>query len=163
RRRSDLWPGNDRTRGYNALKSILGELYDLKIRYFVEVNFDGFKKLVDAVGGVTINVQVPVSDDEFPGTDGRTQRLYIPSGLQHMDGDQALRYARSRHTSTHFDRGARPPRALPAPRPAPRRGPPPAARLALAPPADGSAGAHPEAARPRRRLEVDRPDGHPGE
>jgi LCP family protein required for cell wall assembly len=112
RRRSDLWPGNDRTRGYNALKSILGELYDLKIRYFVEVNFDGFKKVVDAVGGVTINVQVPVSDDEFPGTTGRTQRLYIPSGLQHMDGEQALRYARSRHTSTDFDRGARQQRVL---------------------------------------------------
>jgi len=112
RRRSDLWPGNDRTRGYNALKSILGELYDLKIRYFVEVNFDGFKKVVDAVGGVTINVQVPVSDDEFPGTTGRAQRLYIPSGLQHMDGEQALRYARSRHTSTDFDRGARQQRVL---------------------------------------------------
>ena len=112
RRRSDLWPGNDRTRGYNALKSVLGELYDLKIRYFVEVNFDGFKKVVDSVGGVTINVQVPVSDDEFPGTTGRTQRLYIPSGLQHMDGEQALRYARSRHTSTDFDRGARQQRVL---------------------------------------------------
>ncbi|HEX7347850.1 MAG TPA: LCP family protein, partial [Candidatus Limnocylindrales bacterium] len=112
RRRSDLWPGNDRTRGYNALKSILGELYDLKIRYFVEVNFEGFKKVVDAVGGVTINVQVPVSDDEFPGTTGRKQRLYIPTGLQHMDGDQALRYARSRHTSTDFDRGARQQRVL---------------------------------------------------
>jgi LCP family protein required for cell wall assembly len=112
RRRSDLWPGNDRTRGYNALKSILGELYDLKIRYFVEVNFSGFKKVIDSVGGVTVNVQVPVSDDEFPGLTGRTQRLYIPSGLQHMDGEQALRYARSRHTSTDFDRGARQQRVL---------------------------------------------------
>jgi polyisoprenyl-teichoic acid--peptidoglycan teichoic acid transferase len=112
RHRADLWPGNDRTRGYNALKSMIGELYDLKIRYFVEVNFDGFKKVVDSVGGVTINVQVPVSDDQFPGTDGRTQRLYIPSGLQHMDGAQALRYARSRHTSTDFDRAARQQRVL---------------------------------------------------
>ncbi len=112
RRRRDLWPGNDRQRGYNALKAIMGELYDLKIRYFVEVNFDGFKKVVDSVGGVTINVQVPVSDDQFPGTTGRVQRLYIPSGLQHMDGDQALRYARSRHTSTDFDRGARQQRVL---------------------------------------------------
>jgi LCP family protein required for cell wall assembly len=112
RRRSDLWPGNDRTRGYTALKSILGELYDLKIRYFVEVNFNGFKKVVDAVGGVTINVQVPVSDDAFPGIKGRSQRLYIPSGLQHMDGEQALRYARSRHTSTDFDRSARQQRVL---------------------------------------------------
>jgi LCP family protein required for cell wall assembly len=112
RRRSDLWPGNDRTRGYNSLKAVMGELYDLKIRYFVEVNFDGFKKVVDALGGVTINVQVPVVDDTFPGTTGRTQRLYIPSGIQHMDGDQALRYARSRHTSTDFDRGARQQRVL---------------------------------------------------
>jgi LCP family protein required for cell wall assembly len=112
RRRSDLWPGNDRTRGYNALKSVLGELYDLEIRYFVEVNFDGFKRVIDSVGGVTINVQVPVVDDQFPGSTGRAQRLYIPSGLQHMDGEQALRYARSRHTSTDFDRGARQQRVL---------------------------------------------------
>jgi LCP family protein required for cell wall assembly len=112
RRRSDLWPGNDRQRGYNALKGILGELYDMKIRYFVEVNVAGFKKVVNSVGGVTINVQVPVVDDQYPGSSGRTQRLYIPSGLQHMDGDQALRYARSRHTSTDFDRGARQQRVL---------------------------------------------------
>ena len=112
RRRSDLWPGTDRTRGYNALKAVIGELYGLDIRYFVEVNFNGFKKVVDAVGGVTINVQVPVVDDQFPGTNGRAQRLYIPSGIQHMNGDQALRYARSRHTSTDFDRGARQQRVL---------------------------------------------------
>ena len=112
RHRSDLWPGNDRTRGYNALKAIIGNLYGLDIKYFVEVNFDGFTKVIDALGGVTINVQVPVVDDTFPGTTGRTQRLYIPSGIQHMDGDQALRYARSRHTSSDFDRGARQQRVL---------------------------------------------------
>jgi LCP family protein required for cell wall assembly len=112
RNRSDLWPGNDRTRGYNALKAAMGELYQLDVRYFVEVNFDGFKKVVDAMGGVTINVQMPVVDDRFPGSTGRTQRLYIPSGIQHMDGEQALRYARSRNTSTDFDRGARQQRVL---------------------------------------------------
>jgi LCP family protein required for cell wall assembly len=112
RNRSDLWPGNDRTRGYNALKSVMSELYGLDVRYFVEVNFEGFKKVVDAMGGVTINVQMPVVDDRFPGSTGRAQRLYIPSGIQHMDGEQALRYARSRNTSTDFDRGARQQRVL---------------------------------------------------
>ncbi len=112
RGRSDLWQGNDRTRGYNALKAMMGELYDLDVKYFVEVNFDGFRKVVDAVGGVTINVQVPVVDDAFPGSTGRSQRLYIPSGIQHMDGEQALRYARSRNSSTDFDRGARQQRVL---------------------------------------------------
>jgi len=112
RNRSDLWPGNDRTRGYNALKAILGNLYGLDIKYFVEVNFQGFKQVVDAVGGVTINVQIPVSDDRFPGDNGQLMRLYIPSGIQYMDGAAALRYARSRHGSTDFDRGQRQQRVL---------------------------------------------------
>jgi LCP family protein required for cell wall assembly len=111
RNREDLYPGSNRTRGYNGLKAVLGELYGLDIKYFVEVNFEGFKKVVDAIGGVTVNVQVPVVDDQYPGERG-TARLYIPSGLQHMNGSQALRYARSRHTSDDFDRGARQQRLL---------------------------------------------------
>jgi polyisoprenyl-teichoic acid--peptidoglycan teichoic acid transferase len=112
RNREDLWPGTDRTRGYNALKGILGELYDLDIRWFVEVNFEGFRQVVDTLGGVQINVQIPVSDDRFPGEDGRLRRVYIPSGPQHMTGDEALEYARSRHTSSDFDRGRRQQRVL---------------------------------------------------
>ena len=108
RNRADLFPGTDRTRGYNGLKAILGNLYGLDIKYFVEVNFEGFKKVVDALGGVTINVQIPVVDDRYPGDGGSLERIYIPSGIQHMNGAQALRYARSRHTSTDFDRGAAP-------------------------------------------------------
>jgi len=112
RLRADLWPGSDTTRGYNALKSVIGELYGLEIKYFVEVDFDGFKAVVDAVGGVTVNVQVPVVDDTYPAGLARNLRLYIPSGIQHMDGTQALRYARSRNTSSDFDRGARQQRIL---------------------------------------------------
>lgn len=112
RLRADLWPGSDTTRGYNALKSVIGELYGLDIKYFVEVDFEGFKSVVDAVGGVTVNVQLPVVDDTYPAGVARNLRLYIPSGIQHMDGTQALRYARSRNTSTDFDRGARQQRIL---------------------------------------------------
>ena len=114
-RRTDFYPaipGVTGGPGYNGLKAILGNLYGLDIKYFVEVNFDGFKKIVDALGGVTINVQIPVVDDHFPGLYGTLQRLYIPAGLQHMDGAAALRYARSRHTSSDFDRGARQQRVL---------------------------------------------------
>jgi LCP family protein required for cell wall assembly len=112
RLRSDLYPGTSKTRGFNGLKSILGYLYNLDIKYFVEVNFDGFKKIVDLMGGVTINVQVPVSDDRYPSDFGRLARVYIPSGIQHMDGAAALRYARSRHGSNDFDRGQRQQRVL---------------------------------------------------
>jgi LCP family protein required for cell wall assembly len=112
RLRSDLYPGTSKTRGFNGLKSLLGYLYDLDIKYFVEVNFDGFKQIVDLMGGVTINVQVPVSDDRYPSDFGRLARVYIPSGIQHMDGAAALRYARSRHGSNDFDRGQRQQRVL---------------------------------------------------
>ena len=110
--RSDLFPGTSKTRGYNGLKAIMGNLYGLDVKYFVEVNFDGFRKVVDVMGGVTINVQVPVSDDRFPSINGGLRRVYIPSGIQHMDGAEALRYARSRHGSSDFDRGARQQRVL---------------------------------------------------
>jgi LCP family protein required for cell wall assembly len=112
RNRADLFPGTSVTRGYNGLKAIMGNLYGLDIRYFIEVNFEGFKSVVDTLGGVTINVQIPVVDDRYPGDSGSLERIYIPSGIQHMNGAQALQYARSRHTSSDFDRGQRQQRLL---------------------------------------------------
>jgi LCP family protein required for cell wall assembly len=113
RNRADLVPGTDVTRGYNGLKMVLGQLYGLDIKYFVEVNFDGFKQVVDAMGGVTINVQIPVVDEAYPADTGRLARVYIPAGLQHMTGTEALVYARSRHSGLgDFDRAARQQRVL---------------------------------------------------
>jgi LCP family protein required for cell wall assembly len=105
-------PGITGGPGYNGLMSILGNLYQLDIHYFIEVNFAGFQEVVDAVGGVTVDVDVPVLDDTFPLFDGSHERLYIPAGTQHMDGVTALQYARSRHGSSDFDRGARQQRVL---------------------------------------------------
>jgi LCP family protein required for cell wall assembly len=110
--RPDLFPGNNAQRGYRALKDTLGYLYGISIPYYAEVNFDGFEKLVDAVGGVTINVQFPVLDDYFPGDNGSHLRVYIPAGIQHMSGAQALIYARSRHGSIDYDRSQRQQRVL---------------------------------------------------
>jgi polyisoprenyl-teichoic acid--peptidoglycan teichoic acid transferase len=114
RKRDDLFPGDPKKNlpGYNGLKAILGNLYGLDIKYFVEVNFDGFQRVVDQMGGVTINVQMPVTDDRFPSVDNSLRRIYIPSGIQHMTGAAALQYARSRHGSNDFDRGIRQQRVL---------------------------------------------------
>jgi LCP family protein required for cell wall assembly len=104
---SSAFPGPRATRGYTGLKAILGNLYGLDIKYYVEVNFDGFKKVVDALGGVTVNVQIPLSDDNFPQPGDRRLRLYVPAGMQHMTGAEALMYARSRKSTSDFERGAR--------------------------------------------------------
>jgi len=110
--RSDAFPGTPQTRGYNGLKSILGYLYGLDIQYYVEVNFEGFEKVVDALGGVTVNVQVPVLDDNFPEPGGHRERLYVAPGVQHMTGAQALEYSRSRKSTSDFERAARQQRVL---------------------------------------------------
>jgi LCP family protein required for cell wall assembly len=112
--RNDWFPGNRKNHipGLNGLKAMLGNLYGLDIKYFVEVNFDGFKSVVDALGGVTINVQVPVLDDNFPQAGGARLRLFIPAGIQHMDGLEALQYARSRKSTSDFERAARQQRVL---------------------------------------------------
>ena len=112
--RPDWFPGDKSKHipGLNGLKAILGSLYGLDIKYYVEVNFSGFKDVVNALGGVTINVQVPVLDDNFPQQDGKRQRLFIPAGIQHMNGQQALDYARSRKSTSDFERAARQQRVL---------------------------------------------------
>jgi LCP family protein required for cell wall assembly len=113
RNRSDLWPGKTaQARGFNALKAILGKLYGLDIRYYVKVDFGGFKDVINTIGGVQINVQMPVYESQFPAGNGSLSRVYIPAGPQHMSGGDALRYARSRHRSTDFDRGRRQQRVL---------------------------------------------------
>ncbi len=110
RARPDIFPGG-KLSGYQALKDTLGGLYGMQIQYFVEVDFGGFTQVVDALGGVTINVQLPVVDDYYPGDDGAL-RVYIPTGVRHMTGAEALVYARSRHGSSDFDRAARQQRVI---------------------------------------------------
>jgi LCP family protein required for cell wall assembly len=104
----NLFPGGDKVRGYAALKGALGELLGIDIRYYLEVDFTGFTKVVDTLGGVTIDVQLPVADYHYPTDDGRgALKLYIPPTIQHMDGAESLAYARSRHQSNDFDRAQR--------------------------------------------------------
>ena len=66
------------------------------------------------MGGVQINVQIPVAESQYPVSPGVLTRIYIPAGPQHMTGAEALRYARSRHRAAggDFDRGRRQQRVL---------------------------------------------------
>ena len=105
---ASLFPFPDGQRGPEALKGALGTLYGIDIPWYVEVDFKGFRQVVDTLGGVTVRVDLPVQDDHYPQEFGRgATRLYIPATIQHMSGDAALAYARSRHGSNDFDRAQR--------------------------------------------------------
>ncbi len=81
--------------------------FGLKIDYYARINFRGFEKIVDTLGGVDVNVENAIRDDEYPTEDYETMRIYIPAGRQHMNGKVALQYARSRHSENDFGRAKR--------------------------------------------------------
>jgi LCP family protein required for cell wall assembly len=88
--------------------STISKVLDIPIHYYVRVNFTGFKDVVDAVGGVDINVEKDLYDPYYPADDGLGNKaLNIKAGMQHMNGATALRYARSRETTSDFDRARR--------------------------------------------------------
>jgi LCP family protein required for cell wall assembly len=109
----ELFPGSNAERGFEALMGALGTLYGLEIDYYVAVDLDSFRNVVNALGGVIIDVQVPLYDPAYPADDGRGKlKLYIPPGMVKMNGQQALAYARSRHETSDFDRSARQQRVI---------------------------------------------------
>lgn len=79
----------------------------VRVDYTAQINFDGFAALIDALGGVDIDVPTAIVDDEYPTPDFQTIRVEFAPGVQHMDGARALIYARTRHGSSDFERTAR--------------------------------------------------------
>jgi LCP family protein required for cell wall assembly len=93
--------------GADFLKLGVGEALGLPIDYFVLVNLDGFSRLVDALGGITVNINyyVPVGGD--PGTGSLPDDYLEPGPAQELDGPTALAFARGRFGLTDYDRMAR--------------------------------------------------------
>jgi LCP family protein required for cell wall assembly len=81
--------------------------FAVQTQYYARVDFRGFEQAVDAVGGVIIDVDWPVKDDEYPTSDYGYQRIYFAPGPQLMDGPTSLMYARSRHGMSDFARAGR--------------------------------------------------------
>ncbi len=79
----------------------------LPINYYVRLNFQGFVSLVNLIGGVDIFVEKAINDPLYPDYAYGYDPLYIEAGWRHFDGEMALKYARTRHDSSDFDRARR--------------------------------------------------------
>ncbi len=100
---SDKVPGA----GPGLAMATMEDNFGVPIEYYAQVDFTGFEKIIDTLGGVTIDVPRPLVDNDYPlGNYGAT-RIYVPAGLQHMDGRTALAYARSRHADSDLGRNSR--------------------------------------------------------
>jgi LCP family protein required for cell wall assembly len=95
-------PGIEATK--DAAEGILG----IEIPYYVFIDMHGFASLVDALGGVEIEVTERLPKGGGPAYDGQPAEEWaigwIEPGVQRMDGDTAQWYARSRYTTSDFDR-----------------------------------------------------------
>jgi len=90
-----------------ALRALLGNLYGITIDYSVMVDFKGFEKIIDTLGGARITARNPVVDESYPIATGYEGRIRIQVGVHGMTGSEALIFARSRHGTSDFDRAAR--------------------------------------------------------
>jgi LCP family protein required for cell wall assembly len=97
-----LFPGV-KDPGVLATTQAVEQITGLHVNYYVMVDMQGFAQLVNAVGGITINIhqQVPIGN-EYQAPSG-----YIGPGVTHLDGYQALWYSRSRAWSDDYSRMAR--------------------------------------------------------
>jgi LCP family protein required for cell wall assembly len=98
------YPGS----GPGLIKATIEYNLGIRIHYYAQVGFDGFIKIVDALGGVDVAVECPLSDT-FPDPDsltGQTEVDWLP-GIHQLDGKHALWYARSRWSTSDFDRNRR--------------------------------------------------------
>ncbi|MFZ9857985.1 MAG: LCP family protein [Roseiflexaceae bacterium] len=93
--------------GGAAAAETLERFLKIKVDYIAQVDFQGFERIVDSIGGITVDVKQTLIDPEYPTENHGVERIYIPAGLQIMDGRTSLIYARSRHASNDFDRSKR--------------------------------------------------------
>lgn len=81
-----------------AIKTV-SQMAGVPISHYAEINFDGFEEVVDALGGVEVDVPMEINDDEAGG--------HVDAGVQTLSGEEALILCRSRHSYDEYGDGDR--------------------------------------------------------
>lgn len=104
------WPGG----GFGLLRQVIFYNFGFQVHYYAKVNFSGFETIIDRLGGVELAVDCTYQDyypvEDFDPTrpiEENYKLRTLPVGFYHMNGFDALWYARTRNLSTDFDRGRR--------------------------------------------------------
>lgn len=79
----------------------------VRVNYYAMIEFNVFVTIVDQVGGVDVDVPEAIYDASYPTYDFGREVFSLPAGMQHLDGETALKYARTRHGNSDYDRARR--------------------------------------------------------
>ncbi len=100
--------------GVSLARATVEQDYGVTIDRYAWVGLDGFAKVIDTLGGIDIDVEHPIVDDDYPNDIGNAsnsqgtyayKRLDIAAGPQHLNGQETLEYVRSRHSDLVGDIG----------------------------------------------------------
>lgn len=101
----DLW--KRKNVGIQYLAAKVSEITGQTIDHYLVIDFTGFKKVIDLLGGISIDVPEDLNDREYPDDNWGYEVFSVKKGPQIFDGETALKYARSRHSTSDFDRSER--------------------------------------------------------
>jgi LCP family protein required for cell wall assembly len=90
--------------GIGLLRRTIEKNFGIQVDHFGLLDFQCFRTAVDAVGGVTVNVPRAIVDPSYPTEDYGTRLVKFETGIQRMDGERALEYARTRSADSDFHR-----------------------------------------------------------
>jgi len=93
--------------GPELLVASLAQDFGVQVDRYARLEFQGFVELIDAVGGVTLDVERTLVDNQYPTEDGGVTTIRFESGMQTMDGERALIYARTRQADDDYQRADR--------------------------------------------------------
>lgn len=98
---------DNRVAGVAMMRDTIEYNFGVYIDDYVMIDFDGFKEVVDSLGGIEITVPERIVDEAYPTEDYGTRTFVVEAGRQHMDGETALAYARTRHQDSDDKRRER--------------------------------------------------------
>lgn len=99
--------GRDLMEAWSGIVKYFENITNMKIPYYAMIDFTSFQGIVDAIGGIDIEVPETIHDVSYPWPNRSYITFHIDAGFQHLDGATALKYARSRHSTSDFSRSLR--------------------------------------------------------
>jgi len=97
------YPGGGPQLAKDTVSSFVGR----PVEYYIRVNFNGFVRFLDLIGGIDIYVPQTIHDDRYPTADYGFETFHLDAGQQHLDGETALKYVRTRNVDSDYGRAAR--------------------------------------------------------
>jgi LCP family protein required for cell wall assembly len=93
--------------GIDPMRDEIKEITGLYPEKYAVIDMEAFSTIIDELGGVDVTVEKAIYDSLYPGANGGYSTFSISAGAHHLNGTEALKYARSRESTTDFDRAKR--------------------------------------------------------